>query len=127
MRSITRRGLVEEKKKAARRGEVARCLVKGLGLAAGAAALMAATASPAQEELFKKYSCFACHSLDKKLVGPAYKDVAAKYKGQKDAPEKLFEKVRKGGSGVWGQIPMPPNPTPPDADLKAMIKYILSL
>jgi len=99
--------------------------VKGLVLAA--AAVCVAGPATAQEELLKKYGCLACHTLDKKLVGPAYKDVAAKYKGQGDAPDKLLEKVRRGGQGVWGQIPMPPNPTVPEADLRSMIKYILAL
>ena len=78
------------------------------------------------DEALTKAGCTACHSKDKKLVGPAYKDVAAKYKGQ-DATAKLMEKVRKGGAGVWGPVPMPPN-TPDkisDADLKAVVELIL--
>jgi cytochrome c len=69
----------------------------------------------------------ACHSVDKKLVGPAFKDVAAKYKGQGDAVAKLTDKVRKGGAGVWGPIPMPPNGADkiPDADLKGAMEWIL--
>ena len=77
------------------------------------------------DELHKKYACTACHLDDKKLVGPAYKEVAEKYKGDKDAVKKLSEKVRKGGMGVWGQIPMPPNPTPTDAELKTMVEAVL--
>jgi cytochrome c len=80
----------------------------------------------ASEELAKKYMCLTCHTLDKKLVGPSYHDVAAKYKGDKAAEAKLFEKVKKGGVGVWGQIPMPPNDKVPDADVKALVKWILS-
>ena len=99
--------------------------IKYLGLVA--LALVIAPAAQANEELMKKYNCIACHSVDKKLVGPAYQDVAAKYKGQADAPDKLFTKVKNGGVGVWGQIPMPPNPTVPDADLKALIAWILAL
>ena len=78
------------------------------------------------EEAMTKAGCLACHAKDKKIVGPAYKDVAAKYKGQ-DVSAKLMEKVRKGGSGVWGPIPMPPNPPEKisDADLKAVIESIL--
>lgn len=79
----------------------------------------------AMDELHKKYTCTACHADETKLVGPAYKEVAAKYKGDKDAVKKLTEKVRKGGTGVWGQIPMPPNPTPTDAELKTMIEAVL--
>ena len=77
------------------------------------------------DELHKKYGCTACHLDDKKLVGPAYKEVAAKYKTDKDAVTKLSEKVRKGGMGVWGQIPMPPNAAPTDAELKTMIEVVL--
>jgi cytochrome c len=78
------------------------------------------------QEIETKAGCLACHSKDKKIVGPAYKDVAAKYKGQ-DVTAKLMEKVRKGGSGVWGPIPMPPNPPEKisDADLKLVIESIL--
>ena len=64
----------------------------------------------AQAELAKQKNCLACHAADKKLVGPSYKDVAAKYKGDKDAAAKLAKKIREGGVGVWGQVPMPANP-----------------
>jgi cytochrome c len=80
----------------------------------------------ANEELAKKYACFACHTTDKKMVGPAYKDVAAKYRGDKDAPGKLAQKVKNGSQGVWGNVPMPPNSTVPDADVSALVKWILS-
>ena len=78
-------------------------------------------------ELAKKNSCLACHQVDKKLVGPAYKDVAAKYKGDKTAEAKLVKKVKEGGKGVWGEIPMPPNPQVKDEDIKTMVHWILSL
>ena len=97
-------------------------VVFGIGAVAVAAALPAA----AQEELAKKHNCLACHAVDKKVVGPAYKDVAAKYRGDKTAEAKLVDKVKKGGVGVWGQVPMPPNATVPDADVKALVKWILS-
>jgi len=74
----------------------------------------------------KKYNCTACHAVDKKLIGPAYKDVAAKYKGDAGAAAKLVEKVKKGGSGVWGAVPMPPNPAVPDADVKALVDWVLA-
>jgi len=80
-------------------------------------------------EVANKAACTACHSLDKKLVGPAYKEVAKKYKGNAGAPALLAAKVRKGGQGVWGPIPMPPN-TPAqigDADLNLVIAWVLSL
>lgn len=92
-----------------------------------AAAGMVAPAAQASEALLKKHNCIACHATDKKLIGPSYKDVAAKYKGQKDALAKLAEKVKKGGQGVWGPVPMPPNAAVPDADIKAMVEYILKL
>jgi len=94
-----------------------------------AAGLIAAGAvqADAGEDLLKKSGCTACHSNDKKVVGPAYVDVAAKYKGDAGAAAKLAEKVKKGGSGVWGPVPMPPNPAVKDDDLKTMITYILAL
>jgi cytochrome c len=97
--------------------------------AAFAAALLATGAVHAQsgEDLLKKSGCTACHANDKKLVGPAYLDVAGKYKGDAGAAAKLAEKVKKGGSGVWGQVPMPPNPQVKDDDIKSMIAYILAL
>jgi cytochrome c len=97
-----------------------------LGLIA-AAGLLAATAANANEELAKKSACLACHTVDKKLVGPAYKEVAKKYAGQADAEAKLIKKVKEGGSGVWGQIPMPPNTAVKDDDIKALVQWILSM
>jgi cytochrome c len=90
-------------------------------------ALFLAFAIPVQasEELAKKHACFACHAVDRKLVGPTYKEVAAKYRGDKGAEAKLAEKVKKGGQGVWGQVPMAPNPNVPDADVRALVKWIL--
>ena len=92
-------------------------------------AITAFSALPAlaQEDLAKKHNCLACHSVDKKVVGPAYKDVANKYRGDKGAEAKLIDKVKKGGVGVWGQIPMPPNSAVPDADVKKLVEWILSL
>ncbi|HSQ03453.1 MAG TPA: c-type cytochrome [Burkholderiales bacterium] len=79
------------------------------------------------EQLAGKSGCLACHSVDKKIVGPAYKDVAVKYRGQPDAEAKLTQKVKNGGAGVWGQVPMPPNTQVGDADIKKMVDWILSL
>ena len=92
------------------------------------AALMGALSAPvhAQEALAKKHNCLACHAADKKLVGPSYKDVAAKYRSDPAAEAKLFDKVKKGGQGVWGQVPMPPNAQVPDGDIKSLVKWILS-
>ncbi len=96
-------------------------------LALAAAALAAAPAAFAQQELAQKKNCLACHSVEKKVLGPAFKDVAAKYAGQKDAPAKLAEKVMKGGSGVWGNIPMPANTQVNEAEAKQLVDWILSL
>lgn len=87
----------------------------------------AARAADSGEELMKKSGCTACHAVDKKVVGPSYKEVAAKYRSDKDAAAKLAEKVKKGGQGVWGPVPMPPNAAVPDADVKALVAYILAL
>jgi len=76
-------------------------------------------------ELAKQYNCLACHSVDAKLVGPSYKQVAAKYKGQ-NVTAKLMQKVKAGGSGSFGAIPMSPNPQVPDADLKQLVTWILA-
>jgi len=101
-------------------------VVAGFAFACLSALAAASAAAQDAEELLKKHACLACHAVDKKLVGPAYKDVAKKYAGQKDAAAMLVEKVKKGGVGVWGQIPMPPNAAVPDADLKVMVNWILS-
>ena len=78
--------------------------------------------------LAQKNDCFACHTIDKKLVGPAWKDSAVKYRVQKDAEAKLIAKVAKGGSGVWGSVPMPPNaPKVSENDIKALVQFILEL
>jgi len=81
------------------------------------------------EAIVKKARCVACHAVDSKRVGPAYKEVAAKYKGDAKAPAALFDKVRQGGSGNWGQIPMIPHPADKisDEDLKVAIQWVLSL
>lgn len=97
-------------------------------IAAAVLALAAAAPTQASEALAKKYACVACHNIKgAKSVGPTYVDVAKKYAGQKDAEAKLAEKVKKGGTGVWGQVPMPPNPSVPDADLRALVKWVLSV
>lgn len=97
-----------------------RIVLATLGLA------IAATPALANEELAKKSACLACHAVDKKVVGPSYKEVAAKYKGDAKAPAMLFEKVKKGGVGTWGQVPMPANTAVKDEDIKALVKWILA-
>ena len=94
-----------------------------------AAAIATTACAPAfaNPDLAQKKNCMACHAADKKLVGPSYKDVAAKYSGQKDAADKLAQKIMKGGSGVWGAIPMPANPQVSEAEAKQLALWVLSL
>lgn len=94
-------------------------------LASGAA--HAALDNAKAEALMKKDGCAACHAIDKKLVGPSYIDVANKYRNDKGAAANLAKKVKAGGSGVWGQIPMPPNAAVSDADIKDLVEWILTL
>ena len=96
-------------------------IIPALGLAFAAAPAVASL------ELATKSACTACHAVDKKLVGPAYKDVAAKYAGQKDAAAKLADKIQKGGVGVWGQVPMPANPQVNAEEAKQLAAWVLSI
>ena len=93
-----------------------------------ALALTAATALPALADLALAQSknCMACHAVDHKVVGPAYKDVAAKYKGDKTAADKLAAKIIKGGSGVWGPVPMPANTQVNEAEAKKLAAWVLT-
>jgi cytochrome c5 len=99
--------------------------------AANATAAAAGAVAPLDlktgQAMMQKYGCSACHAVDKKVLGPAYEDVAAKYRGDAGALARLTQKVKSGGTGVWGQIPMPPNAQVPDADTKALVSWILSL
>jgi cytochrome c len=101
----------------------------GIAALAGSLALApsarAALSDADATALQAKYSCGACHTVANKVVGPSYTDVARKYKGDASAPAKLAAKVKAGGSGVWGPIPMPPNNVP-DADLKNLVEWVLS-
>ena len=93
-------------------------------------ALIAAAAcgtALADQALATAKNCMACHAVDKKLVGPAYKDVAAKYAGDKTAVDKLAVKIMKGGSGVWGPVPMPANTQVNDAEAKKLAAWVLTL
>lgn len=93
-----------------------------------AGSMLAAGQASANQALAQKSGCMACHSIDKKILGPAYKDVAAKYKGDASAEAKLVAKVKAGGSGVWGPMPMPANsPQVKDNDIKTIVKWILTL
>jgi cytochrome c len=82
---------------------------------------------PGVEGMLAKYACTACHTVDTKMIGPSFAEVAAKYRGQKDILPKLSEKVKNGGAGAWGQIPMPPNPSLPDKELHTIMEWILAL
>jgi cytochrome c len=93
----------------------------GLALASGAA--LAADA----QQLLKEKNCLTCHQLQTKVVGPAYKDVAAKYKARKDAEAYLVTKIKGGSTGVWGPIPMPPNGTVNDEEAKTLAKFVLTV
>lgn len=99
---------------------------RALLIAALAASLVAPTAFADPKAIAQKNACMGCHAVDKKLVGPSYKDVAAKYKGQPDAVAKLVKKVKAGGSGVWGAVPMPANAGISEADAKLVVEWILS-
>ena len=98
-----------------------------LAISAAAAAIVLAAGAQAQDpaKLAQEKGCLACHQIDKKLVGPAYKEVAAKYRNDKNALPKLVKKVREGGQGVWGQVPMPPNQVS-EKEAQALVKWVLS-
>jgi cytochrome c len=95
------------------------CALLGLTLVSGSAL--------ANADLAKAKNCLACHQVDKKVVGPAYKDIAAKYAADKDAATKLAKKIREGGVGAWGQVPMPANPQVSEAEAATLAKWVLSI
>lgn len=88
--------------------------------------LLVALPAQANQELAKKSNCMSCHAVDKKLVGPAFADVAKKYAGDKTAAKALAGKIKAGSKGVWGTLQMPPNPNVKDADVDALVKWILA-
>lgn len=96
-------------------------------LAATLLALVASSATQAAEKIAIQAGCAACHAAIRKVIGPAYRDIAIKYKGQPQAVAMLSERIRKGGKGVWGEVPMPPTPAARlnDADLKAVLTWLL--
>jgi cytochrome c len=95
-------------------------------IAAALAAMLPCAPVLAQEALAQKSGCLACHAVEKRVVGPSYKEVAEKYRGDKSGQAKLEKKVKEGGVGVWGQVPMPPNSFVSDADVKALVSWVLS-
>lgn len=100
---------------------------KALAILVASGLLFSTESALADADLFKKSNCMACHAIDQKRVGPALKDVAAKYKGDSSAAEKLAKKIKAGGVGVWGQMPMPPQPQVSEADAKMLADYVLSI
>ena len=97
-----------------------------VAIAALASGFIMSTPAYADMALATAKNCMACHAVDKKLVGPSYKDIAAKYAGQADAVDKLAGKVVKGGSGAWGPVPMPANAQINDADAKKLVNWIMA-
>lgn len=92
-----------------------------------ASGLLFSSAVFSSEEMFKKFNCAACHAVDQKRFGPSLKEVAVKYQGSSAAVEQLTKKIQTGGAGVWGQLPMPPQPQVSDADAKTLSEYILAI
>ena len=90
-------------------------------------ALSSAAAAQANEKLAQASGCMTCHGIDKKIIGPSYQEVAAKYRGSKTAEADLVKKVKGGGQGVWGSVPMPPNPHVKDEDIKTLVVWILGM
>ncbi|PPK41461.1 cytochrome c [Trinickia symbiotica] len=99
--------------------------VLGLAVVAGWPVGASATAAPAGLDIARSNACLGCHAIDRKLVGPGFAQVAAKYKGDPQAQKRLEAKVRDGGSGVWGVIPMPAHPRMSDADIKTVVQWVL--
>ena len=112
---------IEEKQQVTMENYMKRSLMLCLVLSA-----LASSSAMASADLAKAKNCMACHAVQNKLVGPAFKDVAAKYAGQKDAEAKLASKVLKGGSGAWGAVPMPANPQVSEAEAKTLVKWVLA-
>jgi len=92
-----------------------------------AALIVLSSSAMADQKLAQSKACLSCHQVDKKVVGPAFKDVANKYKGDAKATEHLLTVVQKGGKGVWGTVPMPPQPTVKPEEAQALVKWVLSL
>jgi cytochrome c len=103
------------------------CSMKTLAVSVLATLSQVSGAAYASADLAKAKNCMACHAMDKKLAGPAYKDVAAKYASDKDAATKLAKKIREGGTGAWGQVPMPANPQVSEADALTLAKWVLTV
>lgn len=121
-----------KKKTSAKKSKAASPTATATAATTGAAAVAATPATPAvdaaaAQALATKHACMACHKVDAKLIGPGFKEVATKYQGDKIAEARLIEKVKTGGAGAWGTIPMPPHPQVPDADIKTVVQWVLSI
>ncbi|MBC7513811.1 MAG: c-type cytochrome [Herminiimonas sp.] len=101
--------------------------MKRLLMMVAALGVLASQAALANADLAKAKNCMACHAIGNKVIGPAYKDVAAKYAGQAGAEDRLTQKVLKGGSGAWGAVPMPANAQVSEAEARTLVKWVLSL
>lgn len=101
--------------------------MKEMMMIAATAAMLLSGAASADQALAQKNACMSCHGVDKKIVGPAFKEIAKKYAGDATAHDKLVAKVKTGGKGVWGQIPMPPSPQVKPEDASKIIDWVLSL
>ncbi|MGE0557586.1 MAG: c-type cytochrome [Burkholderiales bacterium] len=95
-------------------------------VAMATAGVLAAGGAVASDKLAQSSGCMTCHALDKKLIGPGFKEIAAKYKNDKGAEARLAQKIKSGGSGVWGTIPMPPNAHVKESDIKTLAQWVLS-
>jgi cytochrome c len=102
-------------------------MMRALSAAAVAAGILLAGGAHAQEKQAQAAGCMTCHGVDKKIVGPSFKDIAAKYRNDKGAEAKLAAKVKNGGKGAWGEVPMPPNPHVKDEDIRGIVRWTLSL
>jgi cytochrome c len=91
-----------------------------------AALSIVAASANANEKLAQASGCLTCHGVDKKVIGPSFKEIATKYRNDKSAEAGLIKKVKAGGNGVWGEVPMPPNPHVKDPDVKSLVEWILS-
>lgn len=100
--------------------------MKQLLVAMTAAGMLAAGSAVASDKLAQSSGCMTCHAPDKKLIGPSFKEIAAKYKNDKGAEARLAQKIKSGGSGVWGTIPMPPNAHVKESDIKTLAQWVLS-
>lgn len=101
--------------------------MKSAFVALAAISVLAAGNAAASEKLAQSSGCMTCHAIDKKIIGPGYKEVAAKYRNDKAAEANLVKKVKAGGSGVWGATPMPPNAHVKEDDIKAIVHWVLTL